>query len=390
MSTTPLSFAGRALQAIAPDRYRRFAPRPVAVGGPTMLELCRRALAAPVGAPPLAALARDARRIAIVISDASRDEPREDMLRALLEIVPAERITLVVASGTHRGDASVVPAPFKSLPCVVHDAARLDRCADLGTTREGTRVRVASDVADADLVIVTGRIRPHYFAGWSGGVKGVFPGCGYRDDVLANHQLKADPSARPGRVADNRCRLDMEDAAQRVPGRLFMLDVLCDCDGSPVAALAGDVVIAHRELCARARELFLVRAPRAPVVVVADQPPVTRSLYQASKLLPPAGPLLEDGGTLIVVAECDLGTGDLSRVNDGIYRLGVAHQLPPHHDIVLVSTLPPDTVAKTYTRAAPDLGAALDAALGAAHADHAVLLWRAGEMITEVTPVAPS
>ncbi len=383
MTAIAPSFAERALNAIDPARYRRFAPRPVSAPGAPLAELCRSALAAPIGAPPLASLAQGARRVAVVISDASRDEPREAMLDALLDTIPAERVTLVVASGTHRGDASVVPARYASLPCVVHDAGRLDLSVDLGTTGEGTRVRVLREVADADLVVVTGRIRPHYFAGWSGGVKGVFPGCGYRDDILVNHLLKADPSARPGRVDDNRCRRDMEGAAGKLPGRLFMLDVLCDCDGTPVAAAAGDAVTAHRALCARARELFLVRAPRSPVVVVADRPPVTRSLYQASKLLAPAGAVLDDGGTVIIVAECDLGTGDLSRVNDGIYRLGIAHQLPPRHDIVLVSSLPDDVVVKTYARPAADLGRALSAALGAASADRALLLWRAGEMIAE-------
>ena len=34
-------------------------------------------------------------------------------------------------------------------------------------------------------------------------------------------------------------------------------------------------------------------------VVSSDLPPVTDSLYQASKLLPPAGALLKDGGTAI-------------------------------------------------------------------------------------------
>lgn len=388
MPGAALSFAERAIADVDPARYRRFAPRPVEASGPDLIDLCRRALAEPVASPPLAELARGAGRIAVVISDASRDEPREEMLQALLEVLPPGRVTLVVASGTHQGDSSVVPVRLRALPCVVHDASRLDRCVDLGSTREGTRVRLLREICEAELVVVTGRIRPHYFAGWSGGVKGVFPGCGYRDDVLANHQLKADPSARTGAADGNRCRLDMEDAARKIPGRLFMLDVLCDCEGTAVAAAAGDAVAAHRQLAARARELFEVSAPRSPVVIVADRPPVTRSLYQASKLLPPAGVVLADGGTVIVVAECDHGTGPLSRVNDGIYRLGLVPQLPPRHDIVLVSSLPASIVATTYARAGTDLPGELDAALRAHDVDRCVLLWRAGEMVARLAESA--
>lgn len=364
-----MSFAETQLASVEPARLQVVSPEP-ADAGRDVLELCREALADGVDAA-------GARRIAVIVSDASRDEPREAMLTALREVLPWERVTLVVASGTHVGDDSVVPDGFRDRPIVVHDATALEHMTDLGVTAEGTRVRLQKVVAEADLVVVTGRLRPHYFAGFSGGVKGLFPGCAFAEDALRNHLLKADPSARLGRVDDNRCRLDMEAAAAKVPGRVVMLNVLCDIDGKAVAAASGDPVTAHRELCRRALPLFQVRAPRARVVVVADRPPVSRSLYQASKLLPPAGALLEDGGTVIVVAECDRGTGPLSRVNEGIYQLGVRRQLPERHRVVLVSELPPEVVRHTYARPAPSLSSALRDA----GAESAVVVWRAGECI---------
>jgi nickel-dependent lactate racemase len=380
------SFAERTLAAVDPARLSRYAPRAVGAEAGPRLELCRDALAHPLGAPLLGELTRAARRIAIAISDASRDEPRDELLTALLEQLPRERVTLVVAAGTHRADAGVVPTRFRDLPCVVHDATRADRFVELGTTREGTTVRMLREICEADLVVATGRIRPHYFAGYSGGVKSVFPGCGFQADILENHLLKADPSARLGRVDDNRCRLDMEEAALMLPGRLSILDVLDDCDGNPVAAASGDPILAHRALARQARELFVVEAPRSAVVVVADRPPVTRSLYQASKMLPPAGALLEPGGTVIMLAECDQGIGPLERVNEGIYRLGVSRQLPEGHRVVLVSRLSPDVVRESYAEPAGDFGAALEEALDRAGVASAVLLWRAGECIAEASP----
>lgn len=377
------SFAERSIAAIDPARLSRYAPRPVGASPRARIELCREALARPIAAEPLHELARQARRIAIAISDATRDEPRDVMLQALFEQIPRDRVTLVVAAGTHRADDSVVPAAFRDLPCVVHDATRADRVVELGVTREGTRVRILEEICRADLVILTGRIRPHYFAGYSGGVKSAFPGCGYQSDILDNHLLKADKSARLGRVDDNRCRRDMEEAALMLPGKLSILDVLDDCDGNPVAAASGDPILAHRVLTERARQLFVVRAPRSPVVVVADRPPVTRTLYQASKMLPPAGALLTEGGTVIMVAECDLGIGPLERVNDGIYRLGVSRQLPLGHRVVLVSQLELEVAKRSYAEPAADLETALDAALAQAGVSSAALLWRAGECIAE-------
>jgi lactate racemase len=310
------------------------------------------------------------------------------MLSALFEVIPRDRVTLVIATGTHRGSGDVVPEEHRDLPVIVHDAQDLGRCVSLGTTREGTAVHIRAEVAEADLVVVTGRLRPHYFAGYSGGVKGLFPGCAHVDGVLANHRLKSDATCRLGRVDGNRCRRDMEDAALRVPGVVYLLNVLADCEGHPVAAAAGHPIDAHRHLAGLARGLFLVQVPRSPVVIVADRPPVSRSLYQASKLLPPAGAVLEDGGTVILIAECTEGVEPLKRVNEAIYAIGVACQLPVPHEVLLVSELPREVVAQTYATPARSLEAALDAtATRTGYTGPVPVIWRAGEVIAEaLTP----
>lgn len=372
------SFAEREIRTVNKSWYRRFTV-PASHRGKSVRVLCDAALRAPAGdVEPVGALAEQARRVVVIVSDETRDEPRGDMLDALLEVVPREKVTLVVASGTHRATAVAVPERHRELPCIVHDATDESRMVDLGTTAQGTRVRILREVAEADLVVATGRIRPHYFAGYSGGAKSIFPGCAFAEDILKNHRLKAHPTARLGHTEDNVCRADMEEAAQKVRGAV--LNVLADASGAAVAAASGDMVAAHRQLAREADALFTVRAPAARVVVVADRPPVTDSLYQASKLLPPAGPLLEPGGAVIVVAECPRGAGPEERVNNGIYRLGIVPQLPAH-TVTLVSTLDSSRVASTYAEFAPSLGEALERH-GVSGEQPAVLLWRAGEMVT--------
>lgn len=373
------SFAQQELARVSPELLSIHTPGR-RTPGPTVTELCRRALAEPVQSPPLAAVAAGARRIAVVVSDETRDEPRREMLDALREILPWDRVTLVVAAGTHQATAGAVPPEHRDRPVVVHGAS--SRVVDLGRTPRGTRIRLNAAVAEADLVVATGRVRPHYFAGFSAGAKAIFPGVALAEDALDNHRLKADPSAMLGRVDDNLCRLDMEAAARAVPGATCLLDVLCDVEGTPVAAAAGDLVAAHRALVPLAFEVFSVRAPRSPVVVVADRPPVSSSLYQASKLVPPAGALLLDGGVVILVADLDLGTGPLERVNRGIFELGVRHQLPPRHRVLLVSRLADEMARRTYAEPRASLAAALDEALAATSARGAVALWRAGELLS--------
>jgi nickel-dependent lactate racemase len=221
-------------------------------------------------------------------------------------------------------------------------------------------VRVNRCVAESDLVVVTGRVKPHYFAGWGGGAKGIFPGLGENGDIRQNHLLKAHPDSSLGRADGNPCRADIEEAvALALGGREgHLLDVV-EAGGSVFGAVAGDLVLAHRAAVALARPWCEVRARKADVVVVSAPAPVTASLYQASKLVPPAGMLLRDGGFVIVAAECADGVGPLEVVNEGIFRLGVRRFLPERYRLLLVSSMPAETVRRTYAEHAPSLDAAV-------------------------------
>jgi lactate racemase len=355
----------------------------------SLADLCRRALAQPIESPSIGSMVGSRSRLAVVVSDATRDEPRTAMFAAVREALahlPDAAFTIVIASGTHApraADTALDAAILRRYAIVVHDGSDVSACVDLGTTDEGTRVRVNRAVVETDLVVSLGRVRPHYFAGYSGGVKGVFPGCGHSPDVRQNHLLKADPTARLGVIEGNRCRADMEAAARRVPPPQFLLNVIADCDNGTVDAVAGDIVLAHREAVRRAAPWFEVRAPRGRIVVTSDRPPVTSSLYQASKLLPPAGAILEEGGTAVLVADCNEGTGPLDIVNRGIYELGVRLAMPKEHVIRLVSELAPDVADRTYARRAESIeGALSDAGVDPVRSmEGVVVLWRAGEMI---------
>lgn len=352
-------------------------------------ELCQKAMERPVGIRPLRSLVGARSRVAVLVSDATRDEPRSEMFAAVresLSLLVDSAITIVIASGTHAprpADTALGADILRRHKVIVHDGADGASCVDLGVTPEGTRVRVNRAVVETDLVVSLGRVRPHYFAGYSGGVKGIFPGAGHTPDVRQNHLLKADPTARLGRLDDNRCRLDMEAATALVPAPKFLLNVVADCENEAVDAVAGDVVLAHREAARRAARWFRIDAPRAPLVVTSDRPPVTSSLYQAAKLLPPAGALLEDGGTAVLVADCSEGTGPLDVVNRGIYELGVRLAMPRDHVVRLVSRLKPEVADRTFAIPAESVNLALSAS-GVdpeGSLEGIAVLWRAGEMI---------
>ncbi|MGC3997088.1 MAG: lactate racemase domain-containing protein [Anaeromyxobacter sp.] len=340
------------------------APTPVAV--PDLAAALDAALAAPIGAAPLGAGAQD--RVLVIVSDASRDEPRAELyaaVRRALPAVPDHHLTLAIANGTHApGPPDGLGLPAQALRAhrvVNHDARDEAALVEVGRTARGTRVRVNRCLPEADLVISTGRVKPHYFAGWGGGAKGIFPGLGAEADIRQNHLLKAAPDARLGRADGNPCREDLEEAAALAAPRACLLNVV-EVGGAVLGAVAGHPVAAHRAGAALAAPWCEVAASPADVVVVSAPLPVSASLYQASKLVPPGGALLRDGGVLVLCAECPDGVGPLQVVNQGIFALGVRRYLPARYTLFLVSGMPEQVVAQTYARWAPDLAGALERA----------------------------
>lgn len=358
----------------SPTRHRIDGDVVVAVargpGGPppVVADLLDRALESPIESPRLEALVRPGDRVTVVVSDVTRAEPRAAMLSAILARLPSVHLTVAVATGTHGPcDPVALGLPDALLAratLVMHDGHRDDDLLDLGTTRRGTPVRLHRCAVEADLVVATGAIRPHYFAGFGAGIKAIYPGLGGAAEIRINHRLKQEPGARAGVVVGNPCRDDLEEVAAMLPTRPFLLDVVCDPDDVARDAVAGDVIAAFRAGAERARPWFEVHAPRTRCVVASDALPVTATLYQASKIVAAVASLLEDGGTIVLVAECADGIGGIDIVNRAIYEIGLAPRLPRDHRIVLVSSLGPEEVAPSYARWARSVEDALAEATG--------------------------
>lgn len=343
---------------------------PVAPPTGDVLSLCRQAMDGPVAAPSLEVVARTARRATIIVSDATRADPQGAMAAAVIERLPQTcAVTLAIATGTHGTcnlDRLDIPAAVldRVTAIINHDGHAADDARLVGHTTRGTPIRVNAQALDTDLLILTGRILPHYFAGFGAGVKALYPGLGEARSVRANHALKRDPAARAGIVDGNPCREDMEEALAMISPPAYLLNVVAAPGGGLAGAVAGDVRQAFRTGADLGRRAWRVRAARAGAIVVSDHLPVTESLYQASKLVAAVAPLCEDHATIVVAAECERGIGPVDVVNEGIYEIGLRPRLPADHRIVLVSSRAASEVNATYCEPARSVEEALAAASG--------------------------
>ena len=283
-----------------------------------------RALDAPIGSPRLEELASGARTATIICSDHTRPVPSRYLVPALLRRLraasPDVRVTLLVATGCHRGTTRAeLVAKFgeeivERERIVVHDCADEASLVSLGTLPSGGELRVNRAAVETDLLLSEGFIEPHFFAGYSGGRKSVLPGIAGRVSVLANHcaEFIADPKARTGVLDGNPIHRDMLWAA-RAARLAFVLNVVIDGGKRIVRAFAGDPDAAHRAGAAFLDGFARIDVPEADVCVTGNGgAPLDQNVYQCVKGMSAAEAVVRPGGAIVLCAECADGHGGRS------------------------------------------------------------------------------
>ena len=281
-------------------------------------EAVRYALRHPVGTPELREIAKPGQKTVIVTSDISRPLPTYDVLPAVLSElseagIPDEDITVVFALGSHRHmtpeERAKLAGPEAAARVKLEDSDP-DDCVLLGTTRKGTPVDITRRVAEADLRILLGNVEFHYFAGYSGGVKALMPGCSTPAAIQQNHRFMTDERASAGNMDHNPVRDDLEESLQFCPVD-FIVNAVLDEHKHIVYVAAGDVIGAHRDACAYLDRMYRKPIPeRADIVIVSQGgAPKDANLYQTQKALDNAKYAVKDGGTIILIGACNEGLG---------------------------------------------------------------------------------
>lgn len=365
-------------------------------------EEVRRALREPVGAPPLRQVVRPGEKIAVITSDITRPMPTRKVMPALLDELYAagvkpEDITLVFALGSHRSQTDeerrrlAGERAWNEIRCVDCDP---DDCVHLGVTSAGTPVDITRVVAEADRRICLGNVEYHYFAGYSGGAKAIMPGCSTRAAIQSNHSMMVRAEAAAGNLKTNPVRRDIEEAAA-LCGIDYILNVVLGEHKEILRAAAGDVTLAHRELCAFLDKIYLNELPQAADIVLVSQggAPKDLNLYQTQKALDNARHAVRQGGIIILIGSCREGLGE--RVFEQwmttslspeamIERIGRDFQLGGHKaaaiaitlqkaKIFLVSELEDDFVRSIFLTPQPSAQAALEQAFRELGGDASVL-----------------
>ena len=284
-------------------------------------ELVKNALENPIGTEKLSQLAKGKNNIVIIASDHTRPVPSKVIIPFMLEEIrkgsPDARITILIATGCHRGTTKEELVSKFGEEIVaneniyIHDCDERSQLVNIGTLPSGGQCEINKIAMKADLLVAEGFIEPHFFAGYSGGRKSILPGIAGRTTVLANHcaEFINDDNARTGILENNPIHTDMLWAAKAAKLK-FIVNVVLNAEKEVIYAVAGDVEKAHQKGTEFLSQKCGAKAVYSDIVISTNGGyPLDQNVYQAVKGMTAAEATVKKGGVIIMLSSSSDGTG---------------------------------------------------------------------------------
>lgn len=296
------------------------------------IDLCKEALENPIETDSLSELAKGKDKIVILASDHTRPVPSKIMMPLMLEEIrkynPDADITILISTGMHRASTEAEMIAKFGLEIVrnekieIHDSLRSD-LKEIGILPSGSELYINKKAAEADLLVSEGFIEPHFFAGYSGGRKSVFPGITGGDSVRANHcsEFIASDFARTGILKNNPIHEDMLSAAKQA-NLAFIFNVVLNSEKQIIKAVAGDVELAHLAGTEFLAGLAGVTPEVKPDIVITSNGgyPLDQNLYQSVKGMTAGEAVCKEKGVVIIAARGEDGHGGEDFLNTFKYE----------------------------------------------------------------------
>ncbi len=360
--------------------------------------LVKNALENPVGSKRLGELAVGKKNIVIIASDHTRPVPSKliipPMLSEIREASPDAKITILIATGCHRGTTKdELVAKFgedivANENIYIHDCDERDMLVNIGTLPSGGACEINKIAYEADLLVSEGFIEPHFFAGFSGGRKSVLPGVCARGTVLANHcsEFIANENCRTGILENNPMHEDMLWASKTAK-LAFIVNVILNAEKEVIFATAGDAEMAHKAGTDFLSSLCGAQAIEADVVVTTKGGyPLGQNVYQAVKGMTAGEATVKKGGVIIMLAKSNDGIGgdhfyhqlsdeaDINKTMDIFLSRDRTQTVPDqwqtqvmlrvlmHASVIYISEMPDEVIEKMHMTPAHSIDEALEKA----------------------------
>lgn len=350
----------------------------------------------PIDTPPLEELVEPGETVLICVPDATRSTGAGQIVNLIVRRLIANGtapgdISIIFATGIHRKvtdeEKTSIVTPFiaQRIKLLDHDPRDLAQLVHVGETSGGIRVELNRAVVESGKVILVGGVSFHYFAGFTGGRKLVCPGLASARTVAATHKLAFDCETLSRREGVDTGLLDgnaVHEAfieAVKFVDPAFAVNTIVNDAGDVVDLTCGHWNSSHRAAVEKYSSDHTVEITEKRDLVVAScgGSPHDINMIQAHKTMDAASRACNEGGTLLILAECADGLGrddflswfDVADSGELAKRLCEKYQvngqtawnllrLAETININIVADLPEDVIAKMrLKRIMPDAAA---------------------------------
>lgn len=265
--------------------------------------------------------------IAVVVADKTRKCGYDVHLPWIVDLLcqkgaKREAIRFYIAYGTHSRQSDSACREcygpvYDAFPFIHHDCDDASLFTSVGTTGAGTPARFRKDILKADLLITFGALSHHYFAGYGGGRKLIFPGLGFRKDIYRNHSLfleaagqRLSPGCRSGNLEKNPVAWDLQQVDAFLPDKVGIHGIL-DETGRVCRLIVTRTYDEFVGSCRVLDRYYKAGTKKRYDLVVASAGGFPRDInfIQAHKAVHNAAGFVKTGGLLILFAACPDGIG---------------------------------------------------------------------------------
>ena len=264
----------------------------------------------------------------IIVNDPDRSTPSARIVQLLRAAgILTKPVTFILATGTHkvppRDLAQKLSGAGPKDTLLIHDASDENQLVYVGKTARGTEVIVNRALKTATHVFTINSVEPHYFAGFTGGVKSIVPGLASKKTTTQNHSWAMNEHARIMRTIGNPLYEDLWDACNLVVPTEKVTTVQLVSHGANILDVFPGTLRAAfekaKETATRVYGFTLKEKVDRIVSLVGN--PLDDTLYQAQKAMENSKHVLRDGGTFVLVAACTQGIGN-SEFFNRLHSLG--------------------------------------------------------------------
>ena len=226
------------------------------------------------------------------------------------------------------------------------------------------------------LLSLIGSVEPHYFAGFTGGIKSIIPGLAYYKTIEHNHQKAISEKSQPGRMSGNPVWESLWATTKLIDiAKIYSYQMVFDQKRNLVGLFSGGLKDSYIQAVDLARKIYIKKVDNQCDLLIAEHShPLDRNLYQLQKCFENTKAGVAEGGTLLMLSGCREGIGtedffNLARkypqpslllnqekieFNLGIHKLYRTALLTNRVNLCLMSFLPDPDVRQIYIEPVAD------------------------------------